>query len=412
MNSRRQFLQYLGWGSLSLTLPQFFHCTTSKGGGRPPNIIIIYCDDLGYGDIGIFGHPTIRTPHVDRMAAEGQKWTSFYTAVSVCTPSRAALLTGRYPIRSGLSSSKRDVFFPDSSGGMPPGEITLAEVLKTQGYSTGCVGKWHLGHLPPHLPTRNGFDSYFGVPYSNDMDRTPDAPRNAFQDPKSEYWDVPLMRDEEIIEQPAIQETLTRRYTEEAVRFIQSNRDHPFFLYFAHTFPHVPLFASENFKGKSPRGLYGDVVEEIDWSTGKILEALGSSGIDQNTLIVFSSDNGPWLTFREQGGSAGLLHGGKRSTWEGGMRVPTIFRWPGKIKPGVVSDIGCTMDMFTTAALLGGAGGPGHRWNGPAPGPVRHRSKSPRGPDLLQGEPGLCCPQGPVQDPLRHQGWIWIRHQG
>ena len=361
MNSRRQFLQYLGWGSLSLTLPQFFNCTPSGGGKRLPNIIIIYADDLGYGDLGTFGHPTIRTPHLDRMAAEGQKWTSFYTAVSVCTPSRAALLTGRYPIRSGLSSDKRDVFFPDSSGGLPAGEITLAEVLKTRGYATGCVGKWHLGHLPPHLPTRNGFDSYFGIPYSNDMDRVKESPRNAFQDPKSEYWNVPLMRDEEIVERPAIQETLTRRYTEEAVKFIEAHTDQPFFLYLAHTFPHVPLFASDDFRGKSLRGLYGDVIEEIDWSTGQILTALKAAGLDEDTLVVFSSDNGPWLTFGEQGGSAGLLQGGKRFTWEGGMRVPTIFRWPGKIRPGVKPDMGSTMDIFTTACLLAGAGVPEDR---------------------------------------------------
>ena len=233
-----------------------------------PNIVVIFCDDLGYGDLSCFGHPTIKTPNLDRMATEGVRLTQFYSASPVCTPSRAALMTGRLPIRSGMCSDKRRVLFPDSGGGIPASEVTLAEGLKKQGYATACVGKWHLGHLPQFLPTSNGFDSYFGIPYSNDMDRVNDAPRgrDSFWNPKVEYWNVPLMRDLEIAERPADQTTITRRYAEEAVSFIRKNKDEKFFLYLPHSLPHVPLFLSKEFEGKSLRGLYGDVIEEIDWS--------------------------------------------------------------------------------------------------------------------------------------------------
>jgi arylsulfatase A-like enzyme len=324
---------------------------------RPPNIVVIFCDDLGYGDLGCFGHPTIQTPNLDRMAAEGMKLTQFYAAAPVCTPSRAALLTGRLPLRSGMCSNKRRVLFPNSKGGIPDEEITLAEVLKTRRYATACVGKWHLGHLPQFLPTRHGFDSYFGIPYSNDMDRVADSPqgREAFWNPRFEYWNVPLMRDEEIVERPADQRTITRRYTEEAVRFIGQHKDGPFFLYLAHSMPHVPLFVSDAFSGTSRRGLYGDVIEEIDWSVGRVLDALRDEGLAENTLVFFTSDNGPWLVFGDHGGSAGLLRGGKGSTWEGGMREPTIAWWPGKIAPGTTSaQLASTMDIFATACSLAG----------------------------------------------------------
>ncbi|MGH9340809.1 MAG: sulfatase family protein [Acidobacteriota bacterium] len=311
---------------------------------RPPNIIILFADDLGYGDLGCYGHPTIRTPHLDRMAAQGMRFTQFYSAASVCTPSRAALLTGRLPVRSGMSSDRRRVLFPNSAGGLPDDEITLAEALKSKGYASACIGKWHLGHLPQYLPTRHGFDYYYGIPYSNDMhnQRRGDPP-------------VPLMRNEEIIEQPAIQETLTRRYTEEALGFMKAHQEEPFLVYLPYTFPHVPLFASDEFKGKSPRGLYGDVVEEIDWSVGQILDYLQESGRDTNTLVFFTSDNGPWLTQDQRGGSAGLLREGKGSTWEGGMREPAIAWWPGKVPAGVVSQaLGSTMDLFATSLALAG----------------------------------------------------------
>ncbi|MEX0938622.1 MAG: sulfatase [Pirellulales bacterium] len=325
---------------------------------RPPNVVVIFADDLGYGDLGCFGHPTIRTPQLDRMAREGMKLTQFYSAASVCTPSRAALLTGRLPIRSGMCSDRRRVLFPDSKGGLPAEEITLAEALKVQGYATACVGKWHLGHLPQFLPTSSGFDSYFGIPYSNDMDRVGDAPggRAAFNDSRSQYWNVPLMRDTQVVERPADQTTITRRYTEAAVEFIGKHQQEPFFLYFAHTMPHVPLFASEDFAGSSRRGLFGDVIEEIDWSVGQVLDALRESGLDRRTLVIFTSDNGPWLTFHEQGGSAGLLRDGKGSTWEGGMREPTIAWWPGRIAAGsVAAELASTLDIFATAHKLAGA---------------------------------------------------------
>jgi arylsulfatase A-like enzyme len=330
-----------------------------------PNVVIIFCDDLGYGDLSCFGNPTIATPNLDRMAAEGQKWTQFYVGASVCTPSRAALLTGRLPVRSGMASSKRRVLFPDSAGGIPSSELTLAEALKALGYSTGMVGKWHLGHLPPYLPTSNGFDSYFGIPYSNDMDRLPSAPegRVAITEPEVAYFNVPLMRDTEVIERPADQRTITRRYTEEAVRFIHEHKDGgPFFLYLAHSMPHVPLFRSEAFEGVSRRGLYGDVVEEIDESVGRVLEAIRAAGIAEETVVFFTSDNGPWLPYDQQGGSAGLLRDGKGSTWEGGMREPFLAWWPGTIPSGqVVRDLGATMDLYVTSILLAGGTPPTDR---------------------------------------------------
>lgn len=323
-----------------------------------PNIVVIFCDDLGYGDLSCFGHPTIKTPNLDRMAAEGVRLTQFYSASPVCTPSRAALMTGRLPIRSGMCSDKRRVLFPNSGGGIPASEVTLAEGLKKQGYATACVGKWHLGHLPQFLPTSNGFDSYFGIPYSNDMDRVNDAPRGkaSFWDPKVEYWNVPLMRDLEIVERPAEQTTITRRYAEEAVSFIQQNKDEKFFLYLPHSLPHVPLFRSKEFEGKSLRGLYGDVIEEIDWSVGQVLQTLRDLKLDDNTIVWFTSDNGPWLTFNDHGGTAGLLREGKGTTWDGGMREPSICWWPGTIPAGQVSaELGTTMDIYSTSLALAGA---------------------------------------------------------
>tara|TARA_R110002072_G_scaffold303142_1_gene495815 strand:+ start:81027 stop:82424 length:1398 start_codon:yes stop_codon:yes gene_type:complete len=323
-----------------------------------PNIVVIFCDDLGYGDLSCFGHPTIKTPNLDRMAAEGVRLTQFYSASPVCTPSRAALMTGRLPIRSGMCSDKRRVLFPDSGGGIPASEVTLAEGLKKQGYATACVGKWHLGHLPQFLPTNNGFDSYFGIPYSNDMDRVNDAPRGrqSFWNPKVEYWNVPLMRNLEIAERPADQTTITCRYAEEAVSFIRKNKDEKFFLYLPHSLPHVPLFRSKEFEGKSLRGLYGDVIEEIDWSVGQVLQALRDLKLDGKTIVWFTSDNGPWLTFNDHGGSAGLLREGKGTTWDGGMREPSICWWPGTIPAGQVSaELGTTMDIYSTSLALAGA---------------------------------------------------------
>ena len=343
---RRDFLQMMGTGAAGLALAG---CNSSRFVGSKsvadkPNIVIIFADDLGYGDLGCFGHPTINTPNLDRMAAEGMKLTQFYSAACVCTPSRAALMTGRLPIRNGMCGKRRSVLFPDSPGGLPASEITIAEALKSAGYATACVGKWHLGHLPKFLPTRHGFDSYYGIPYSNDMKP------------------CPLMRNEKVIEEPAEQTTLTKRYAKEAVGFIEKNKSKPFFLYFAHTFPHVPLFASKDFKDKSLRGLYGDAVEELDWSIGQVMETLHRNKLAENTIVFFTSDNGPWLTCHLAGGSAGLLRDGKGTTWEGGMREPGIAWWPGKIKAGSVNaGLASTMDIFATSLDLAGVALPADR---------------------------------------------------
>ncbi len=328
-----------------------------------PNVVIVFTDDMGYGDAGVYGHPTIKTPNLDRLAAEGIKFTQFYSAASVCTPSRAALLTGRLPVRSGMASDQRRVLFPDSKYGLPHEEVTIAEALKEQGYATVAIGKWHLGHLPEYLPTQQGFDSYFGIPYSNDMDRVVGGEwQDPFWDPKPEYWNVPLLRGEEVVERPADQHTITRRYTEEAVAFIREHRDEPFFLYLAHSLPHVPLFVSEDFEGTSDRGLYGDVIEEIDWSMGQVIEAIREEGLEEKTLVFFTSDNGPWLVFDTHGGSSGLLRGGKGMTWDGGMREPAIAWWPGKIQAGSVShSLASTLDLLPTVAEIAGAEVPSDR---------------------------------------------------
>ncbi|MBM3882544.1 MAG: hypothetical protein FJ387_22945 [Verrucomicrobia bacterium] len=334
---------------------------------RPPNLFIVFADDLGYGDLGCYGHPSIRTPNLDRMAAEGMRFTDFYSTAEVCTPSRAALLTGRYPIRNGMCHDRFRVLRRNSAGGLPASEITLPERLKTRGYATACIGKWHLGnyaHLPAHHPRKHGFDFYFGLPHSNDMDATATAPRGAPRrlDQQPDWWATPLYRNTDLVDPRPDQTLLTRRYTEEAVQFIRTHKAEPFFLYIPHTFPHVPLFASDTFSGKSRRGLYGDVVEELDWSVGQVLEALRREGIADQTLVFFTSDNGPWLTQGEAGGSAGLLREGKGSTWEGGMRVPGIAWWPGRVQPGTVNTgLACTMDLFTTYLKLAGADVPTDR---------------------------------------------------
>ena len=271
--------------------------------------------------------------------------------------------TGRYPIRNGMCSNTRRVLFPDSQGGLPAGEITIGKMLQQHGYATHAIGKWHLGHLPQYLPTSHGYGSYFGIPYSNDMDAVADAPRGRarFDDPRIDYFNVPLMRDTEVIERPADQHTITKRFTEEAVKLIRQDKDKPFFIYLAHNLPHVPLFVSQEFTDVSRRGLYGDVIEEIDWSVGQVLDTLTAEGLAEDTLVVFTSDNGPWNSFRQQGGSAGLLRDGKGSTWEGGMREPTIFWWPGRISPGVVMEPGSTLDLLPSIAAITGAEKPTDR---------------------------------------------------
>ena len=351
--------------SAVLFLSMMFAVTLAAVAASPPNVVIIFADDLGYGDLGCYGHPTIRTPNLDRMAVEGQKWTSFYSAAGLCTASRAALMTGRHAVRSGMISDRAWVLYANAAGGLPDSEVTLARLLQDQGYATGFLGKWHLGHLPRYLPTRRGFDYFYGTPYSND-EKISDKWRHlfagkrgwetpAFYDSKSEYWDIPLMHNEKILERPVDQTRFTQRYTDRAIEFIEKNKTRPFFLFFAHNMPHVPLFASDGFRGKSLAGPYGDAVEEIDWGVGKILETLRRLELENNTLVVFTSDNGPWRIFREHGGSAGLLRDEKGATWEGGLRVPAVFWWPQHLKPGVVTDIGSTLDLFTTVCKLAGA---------------------------------------------------------
>ncbi len=347
-----------------LPLILFFWLFSPSLKAELPNFIIIFTDDQGYEDIGCFGSPKIKTPHLDKMATEGRKFTSFYSANSVCSPSRAALMTGSYPTRVSVPG----VLFPRHEIGLNPDEVTIAEVLKGKGYATACIGKWHIGHKPKFLPTRQGFDSYFGIPYSNDMTIDPEALladninlRNGFtadrikkEKPKKNL--VPLMRNEEVIEYPCDQTTLAKRYTEEAVKFISENKDSPFFLYLPHTMPHIPLFASEQFKGKSKRGLYGDTIEEIDWSVGQILKSIKEKGIDQKTLVIYTSDNGPWKLDRGRGGSAYPLRGYKFQTYEGGMRVPCIMRWPGKVPEGTSCDeVAASIDLMPTIANLAGA---------------------------------------------------------
>jgi arylsulfatase A len=339
-----------------------------------PNVLFILADDLGYGDLGSYGNEEIATPNLDRLASEGARFTQFYVGASVCTPSRAALLTGRYPIRMELDP--RGVFFPDSTGGLDPAEITIAEVLREQGYLTALVGKWHLGHLPQFLPLRQGFEEFFGLPYSNDMN-APDYPgRPAEPNPCNSFLPdcrpgVPLMEGDQIIEMPAIQETLTKRYTDKAVDIMRRAvaDAHPFFLYYATHCPHTPLYASEEFLGRSRGGLYGDVVEELDWSVGALLREIRDLGIDDETLVVFTSDNGPWLLWATdapvpQGGldsgSAGPLRNGKSTTFEGGMRVPLIARWPGRIPARrTIEEPAAMIDWMPTLAHLAGAALPG-----------------------------------------------------
>ena len=302
--------------------------------GQKPNIVYIFADDLGYGDLSCYGAKDINTPNIDQIAKQGIKFTEFYSASSVCSPSRAALLTGRYPQRMGINT----VFFPESFTGIPDTEITIPEILKEKGYATGIVGKWHLGHHSKYLPLQHGFDEYFGIPYSNDMES------------------VVYMRGNEVESYKVKQQYITKTYTKEAQKFITKNKDNSFFLYIAHSMPHVPLYASEEFIGTSKRGLYGDVVQELDWSVGQILKSLREHGILENTLIVFSSDNGPWLAMKEDGGSAGDLREGKTFTFDGGMKVPTVAMWKNRIPQGIINnEVASQMDWFPTIANITGS---------------------------------------------------------
>ena len=331
---------------------------TSRAADPPPNIVIIFTDDQGYADVGSFGAKGFSTPHLDKMAKEGRRFTDWHASQPVCSASRLSLLTGCYPNRIGIHGA----LGPGSKVGIGDGEVTIAEALKPLGYATAIYGKWHLGDRPEFLPTRHGFDEYFGVPYSNDM-----WPFHPEAKPGS-YPPLPLYDGDKPVKTGLTgedQEQLTTQYAERAVDFIRRNKERPFFLYVAPNMPHVPLFVSDKFKGKSEQGLYGDVIMELDWAVGEILAAIDSQGLDERTLVIFTSDNGPWLSYGDHAGSAGPLREGKGTTFDGGQRVPMIARWPGKIPAGTVCDEpAMAIDLFPTIAGLAGARLPGHKIDG------------------------------------------------
>lgn len=332
--------------------------TSRKPTPRPPNVVIIFTDDQGYGDVGVFGATAFPTPNLDRMAREGRRFTDFHAAQPVCTASRAALLTGCYPNRIGLPGA----LGPKSFIGISSQETTLAQLFKSKGYATGMAGKWHLGHLPQHLPVCHGFDEFFGLPYSSDM-----WPHHPEASPGS-YPPLPLFENDRVLNgdlTPADQDQLTTQYAERAVRFIETNKDKPFFFYLAPNTPHVPLHVSNKFKGKSGGGLYGDVIMEIDWAVGEVLNALKRNNLDADTLVIFSSDNGPWLSYGNHAGSAGPFREGKGTNFEGGHREPCIMRWPGRLPANsVCKEPLMTIDIFPTIARLIGAELPAHKIDG------------------------------------------------
>jgi arylsulfatase A len=383
--NRRHFLKTAVIGGAALAASATCRTGFAAPAKGKPNFIIIFIDDQGYQDLGCFGSPNIKTPNIDQMAKDGMRFTDFYSAASVCTPSRAALMTGCYPERVGNLS----VLFPRNNTGLNPEETTIAKMLKVAGYATACVGKWHLGHLKEFLPTSHGFDSYYGIPYSNDMGIADNMKlakdvvlrENETLETMKKYKRnlVPLMRDEEVIEYPADQNTLTKRYTQEAVGFIKKSKTDGknFFLYMPHTMPHIPLYVSPEFEGKSDAGLYGDCIEEIDWSVGQIIKTLKAEGIEKDTFIVYTSDNGPWNLKgnatckvkgnmnRRIGGSALPLKGYKFQKSEGGMREPTVMCWPGRIPAGkVCGELAGTIDMLPTIASLSGADLPAKKIDG------------------------------------------------
>ena len=350
-----------------LALFAFTSCAEKEN--PPPNIVIIFTDDQGYSDVGVYGAKGFKTPNLDRMASEGMKFTDFYVGSPVCSPSRAALLTGCYPQRVGIPG----VLFPErlntewdpeqrrTKTGINPSETTLAEMLKANGYATGVFGKWHLGHHKQFLPLQQGFDEYYGLPYSNDM-----RPGKNAKTAKSPYPDLPMMNGNEVDRfMDDDQSMLTKEYTEMAIDFIKRNKDNPFFVYLPHSMPHIPLYASEKFKGQSEKGIYGDVIEEIDWSVGQINKALKDLDLEDNTLVIFTCDNGPWLIFGEHGGAARPLREGKFTTFEGGQRVPCIMKWPNMIaKASVTSEMASTIDLLPTIAAITGSDLPQNKIDG------------------------------------------------
>ncbi len=343
---------------------------TLRAAAVPVNVVVIFCDDLGYADIEPFGAQAYKTPHLGRMASEGRKFTRFYVSSAVCSASRSALMTGCLHSRVGIHGA----FGPGAKQGLHPGEVTIAEMLKAKGYSTAIYGKWHLGRPSQLLPQKQGFDTYFGLPYSNDMwPRHPESPGG--------YPPLPLLEGERVLKTLEDQSDLTKQITERAVKFIEAGRDRPFFLYVPHPQPHVPLFCSTAFRGKSGAGLYGDVISELDWSVGEILAALKKHELDERTLVVFTSDNGPWLSYGEHSGSAGSLREGKGTSWEGGIRVPCLMRWPGTIPAGTeCAEAASAIDLLPTIAAITGAELPREKIDG--------RNILP----LLKGESGAQSP--------------------
>ena len=345
--------------------------TSVQGAERPPNIVLIFADDLGYADLGCFGAKNIRTPNLDSIARDGIKLTNFHVPQAVCSASRAALLSGCYPNRLGILGA----LGPNAKNGIKDSETLLPEHLKKLGYSTAIFGKWHLGDSSQYSPLRHGFDTYFGLPYSNDM--WPNHPTNKSFPP------LPLREGDKVLELNPDQNQLTGWYTERGVKFIEANKEKPFFLYMPHSMPHVPIYASEKFRGKSAQGLYGDVIEEIDASVGTILETLRKHNLEKNTIVVFTSDNGPWLSYGHHAGSKGLLREGKGTEFEGGVRVPFVARWPGRIPAGITSnEQTMTIDLLPT--LVGYAGGT-------VPETPKIDGKSIAG--ILEGKPGAKSPQ-------------------
>lgn len=349
--NRRDFIGLLGAGMAGIMMQG---CGGLGKSNKKPNFIVIFCDDQGYADVGCYGAEGFTTPNLDKMAEEGIRFTDFHATTAVCSASRAGLMTGCYHMRVGIDGALNH----RSKIGISNNEKTIAEILKERGYTTAIYGKWHLGHHPQFLPTRHGYDDYFGLPYSNDM--WPNHPTAGEQFPP-----LPLIEGEEVVEYLDEQSQLTTWYTEHAANFIDKNKDKPFFLYLPHSMPHVPLYVSDKFKGKSEQGLYGDVIMEIDWSVGEIMKALKKHNIDDNTLIIFTSDNGPWLSYGDHAGSAGALREGKGTIFEGGFREPCIMRWPGTIPAGnVCNELATTMDILPTITNLAGGKLPEHKIDG------------------------------------------------